>query len=103
MRILQKAREVLTGITAEERKQQKSELKVLRKDVHSAQYKQQKEEAIKYAIAAEKHKYEQKLKRLKQPKQPYNPKLEFGDMFGKVKLKGGGSGKRFNIITGRWE
>ena len=105
MRILQKAKEVLTGKTNEERQQRKVALKELRKEVHTAQYKQQKEEAIKYAIAAEKHKYQQKLEQLKQPKQPYNPKLEFGDMFGKVKLEKGKSknGKRFNIITGRWE
>lgn len=105
MRILQKAKEVLTGKTGEERQQQKVALKELRKDVHSAQYKTQKEEAIKYAIAAEKYKYGQRLKRLKQPRQSnsYNPKLEFGDMFGKVKIKKGGTRKRFNVITGKWE
>jgi len=102
MGIIQKTKEFLTGRTAAETKQRSAELKLLRKDVHSAQYKQQKEEAVKYAVAMEKHKYRQKYKRLTQPKQ-YNPKLEFGDMFGKVKLGNSGSGKRFNIITGRWE
>ena len=102
MGILQKTKEFLTGITVAETKQRKAELKQIRKDVHTAQYKQQKEEAIKYAVAMEKHRYRQRYKKLTQPKQ-YNPKLEFGDMFGKVKLSNSGSGKRFNIITGRWE
>ena len=128
---LPKIREILTGKTKIERLQEKAATKIIRKDVNAARFKAQKEEAIKFAIESEKHKYSQRLKQLKQPRQPAQ-QMDFGGMFRqpstvsqpsiqtkRSKKKKGSKKKkvqrivsppseqtpqkRFNVITGRWE
>lgn len=68
MAFLKKAREVITGKTNIERLQEKAAQKEIKKATLGARYKTQKEEAVKYAMESEKHKYSEKLKRLKQPR-----------------------------------
>ncbi len=131
MAFLEKAKEVLTGKSKTERLQEKDAYKIMRSDVNTARLKTRKEEAVKFAIESEKHKYSQRLKRLKQPRQPAQ-QMDIGGMFRqpsaisqpsiqtkKSKKKKGSkkkkarrnfspspqqpSQKRFNVITGVWE
>ncbi len=128
---LPKLREILTGKDKIERLQEKAASKVIRKDANAARLKARHEQAIKFAIASEEHKYSQRLKQLKQSRQPAQ-KIDFGGMFRqpsaisqpsiqtkKSKKKKGSKKKkvqrtvsppseqtpqkRFNVITGRWE
>ncbi len=132
MAFLPKLREVLTGKTKTERLQEKDASKLMRSDVNTARLKTRKEEAVKFAIEKEKYAYAQRLKQLKQSRQP-RQQADFGGMFRqpntvsqpsiqtkKSKKKKGSkkkktqrnfspptqpqpSQKRFNVISGRWE
>ncbi len=131
MAFLEKAKEVLTGKSKTERLQEKDAYKIMRSDVNTARLKARKEEAVKFAIESERHKYSQRLKRLKQPRQPLQ-QMDIGGMFKqpravnqpsiqtkKSKKKKGSKKKRvqkivtppaqhipqkrFNVISGRWE
>ncbi len=128
---LPKLREILTGKDKIERLQEKAASKIIRKDVNAARLKARQEQAVKFAIEVEKHKYDQRLKQLKRPRQPIQ-QMDFGGMFRqpsaisqpsiqtkKSKKKKGSKKKkvqrtvsppseqtpqkRFNVITGRWE
>ena len=84
MGFLSKAKEVISGKTELERKQEKAANTQIRKEVMSAQLRERKEQAVKYAVEAEKIKYQQKIKQLKQPRPAFSG---FGsspsnDMFG---------------------
>ena len=68
MAIIRRIREAISGKSDIERKQEKVATAQIRKEVMSAQLRERREQAVKYAVEAEKLKYQRKLNQLKNPK-----------------------------------
>jgi len=71
MGFLSRTKEIISGKSDIERKQESLANAEIRKQVLAAQLRERKEQAIKFAQESEKIKYQQRLKQLKQPKQGF--------------------------------
>ena len=69
MGFINNLKQIATGKTDIERKQERTANMQLRKDVNAAIFKTRKEEAIKFAVTKEQLKYSNATKKLKSPKQ----------------------------------
>ena len=85
MSFLNKLKDTMTGKTEIERLQEKAALKEIKKDVNSARLRTQRDEAVKFAIELEKHKYKKRLEQAKAPKP------SFGSGMGGFNLGGFGT------------
>ena len=93
MRILRNIRQVFTGRTDVERKQEQLANAQIRKEALAEQLRVRREHAVKYAGEAERLKYQQKIKQLRQPKQSYggfglqsNEYRDYGSAFGQPRI-----------------
>lgn len=111
MKFLQKIQNTITGKSEIERLEQREALKEIRKDVNSARLRTQREEAVKYAIELEKHKYKTRLEQAKKPKSSFfngssgSGGFNLGNTFGGLfpTQSKGKKQKQFDVITGKWK
>jgi len=84
----EKIAQLATGKTLLERKQEKAAMQVIRQEARAAALQEKRKQVVKLAAEKEKVKYEREIKRLREPKQSFFGRANYGSPFGQPRSLG---------------
>ena len=84
----EKIAQLATGKTAIERKQEKAAMQIIRQEARAASLQERRKHIVKLAAEREKIKYEREIKKLREPKQSFFGKANYGSPFGEPRSLG---------------
>ena len=87
MRFLEKVKQFATGKTELERKQEAAAMKDIRAEARAAALRERRTQAVRLATEREKAKYEQEIKKLRQPKKTWSSNMSYGSQFGQPRFQ----------------
>ena len=84
----EKLMRIATGKTPLERKQEQAAMSEIRKEARAEGLRERRKHIVKLAVEKEKVKYEREIKRLREPKQSFFGKANYGSPFGEPRSLG---------------
>ena len=84
----EKLAQFVTGKTTLERKQEKAAMQVIRSEARSTALQERRKHIVKLAAEREKIKYEREIKKLREPKQSFFGRVDYGSPFGQPRRLG---------------